>query len=272
MRIILLYLVLLISQYGQSQISEPLQIVEIKTDSIIKNGYEVNDTLYSGVVTNLIKEKENVLILFYQNGNIVEKVLYNLNGEHIETRLYTISGVDSVNRTYYVNGKLSSEIFYSQNQSFSQWNQWYQNGAKKSEIIMNDDQGISRVWYESGKLWKEADVSPPFGTVKSYKKEWCESGYLLNHTKLNQGKVKYVRYNCDSIKISEGTIINQGFYWVGKKEEWYDNGVKALEYYYEETNDLEKSNVRTGVWKNWDKNGNLIRTRVYSEGVLISEK
>lgn len=74
---------------------------------------------------------------------------------------------------------------------------------------------------------------------------------------------------CNGNKIAEGTYVDFGLFWVGKKVEYHSNGLKSEEMYFQDGKTQEEANIKTGVWKYYSEKGDLIKEEVYENNELI---
>lgn len=106
---------------------------------------------------------------------------------------------------------------------------YYQNGQKMVQSTYTNGQrnGFTRLWYENGQLSNEEEV----------------------HNDLIQGRA--ISWYRNGQKWAQYTYVNGK--WHGPYTVWYENGQIKEEGNYQDTF------VPVGLWRYWDKNGNLIK-------------
>ncbi len=265
---------------GQESNFMNLQVLTKKSNiNLIKNNYLKNDSLFTGIDTLIIPCEDSLYdrkcysLLYYKHGELIKQMGYYDNNNKMFEKFYKNSSLDSIYTSWYSNKQKRQTInYFERNKVFPSQIEWYRNGQKKLQITYNDSLGLLEEWYENGKLKSLSDIDLIYGSIVSFSKEWCPNGFVIQDLKINQGKQKYERYNCDSIKIAEGTYIDFEFFWVGKKTEWYGNGIKAMDSYFFDGNNRQEANIRIGTWKYYSEQGKLIREEIYENNKLIDSK
>jgi len=77
----------------------------------------------------------------------------------------------------------------------------------------------------------------------------------------------YYEYHLDGTLRMKGKIYGMPINWVGKWQEWHENGQLSREFLFHEST----PNFKLGVWKWWDEDGNLIKEETYKDNELIKE-
>ena len=91
----------------------------------------------------------------------------------------------------------------------------------------------------------------------------------LNHqSTMNCGKQPFLFYYPKMKLALEGFILDAAWNQVGKWTEWYENGNKKKEIFFDDN----KPNFKVGTWLYWDEKGNLIKQEVYENNKLIDTK
>jgi len=257
---------------------EVLTPTSTKENAITKD-YTKNDALFTGIDTvscfceDTLFNGKCYAVLYYKNGLLIKQNGFYETGEIMFQKFYKDAILDSTLTVWYQNNQIKTIINYSEKEKlFPTTTEWYKNGQIKTKIEYFGQTGIYKEWYENGQIKSDADINSPLGDIASYSKDWCPNGFQIQDLKINQGKKPYQRYNCDSVKIAEGTYIDFEFFWVGKKTEWYGNGIKAFESYFQDGNTRQEANIRTGTWKYYSEQGELIKEEVYKKNELIDTK
>ncbi|RLD58092.1 MAG: hypothetical protein DRJ01_13015 [Bacteroidetes bacterium] len=194
---------------------------------------------------------------------------------------------------YYDNGQKYREVSYSNNKFNGLSTQWYKNGQIRYLSYYNN--GISNFlinFYENGTI-KMLDFDYSCKCDSSAKLDWSADGNLKEESKFldtskigfitsyyydtgelmtkytaNMGIQPYVSYYKNGKKGREGFIYNLTLCQNGQWQEWYKNGIRKREYYFDEN----IPNVKVGTWSWWDEEGNLIKQEVYENNKLIDKK
>ncbi len=225
---------------------------ELRVDSFVIS--RSIDTLYC--VVWYCENIQTIETCYYRSGKVMLERFYN-NGSEI------VQG-------WYESGKKSFYSEYPKNDPYTSV-AWYENGQKEYEILPTENGYLERSWYESGKIKTESEDNKK-GFVNGFYKEWCENGRLIRDELIERGKFTRTDYWCNGKKRAKFTYINNGLYPVGKLTSWHENGVKAVEWYYEDSDTMEGSGIRTGVWKSYNEKGQLMKEEFYENNELIKKK
>ncbi len=213
--------------------------------------------------------------------------------------IHYINGLKSELKTFYLNGY--QETHFKWKDSIRVHTQrWYKTGNLMIEVkydLLTNEEISSIVYFENGNInfisdEKYKSISIGFyenGKIERYIKyillpkvcpdsmayeniEWYENGQLKSKRIFNCGKQPFKDYYNDTILGREGTLIGMLLFKVGKYSEWHPNGKIKLEAYYEDGNTQSEANIKTGIWKYYDENGNLLKEEEYKKNVLIRSK
>ncbi len=210
---------------------------------------------------------ESILVLIqYINGKRAKVTGYYDNGEKYREICYKDQEKDGYSIIYYKSGTIEWLSYYKNGKKIAPTFEFYESGSLKSHLDYKSS--FSRGWYENGKLEGE---SIPIDTIFEdaiLTKYYYENGNLKRIVHHNVEKGLATDYYENGQKWREGHIFNLELYQVGKWQEWYKNGVKSREYFFEEN----QPNVKTDTWSWWDEDGNLIKQEIYKNNKLLKEK
>jgi antitoxin component YwqK of YwqJK toxin-antitoxin module len=240
-----------------AQVSDTIYRVPIGTDRIDTVRYDS---------TNAIKQ-----INFYSNGKRIKIIAFYKN-QNIDDA----QSLDEIGRqlwyiSWYPNGSQYQIYHHSVGQV------WYEDGRLKEETTCENDTCISKRYYESGQLMqmrkKFTGSDRPIYAV-----DYCENGQIEREDIYGK-QTTYTRYFCDGKIECKGTRNAQA-YLIGKYCEWNENGVLIAKGQYSDTKQITFLTPQTdgvlgqkdGTWKYYDDKGKLIKTEVYQNGKLISNK
>ena len=140
----------------------------------------------------------------------------------------------------YENDRQKSEESYLDGKRDGLATFWYENGQKKREENWQDgrQEGVTTLWHANGQ--KSSDLYFENGQRHGKHTMWHENGQKSYEMNYKDGKFN------------------------GLFTEWYENGNKKLEVTY-------SSGQKNGTESLWDKSGQLIKTMIWREGVLVEE-
>jgi len=140
----------------------------------------------------------------------------------------------------------------------------YENGQQKSEETYLDGKrdGLATFWYENGqkKVEENWKAGKQDGVTTLWHANGQKSGDLIFAAGLRQGK--HTMWHENGQKSYEMNYKDGKFN--GLFTEWYENGNKKFEVTY-------SSGQKNGTESLWDKSGQLIKTMIWREGVLVEE-
>ena len=140
----------------------------------------------------------------------------------------------------------------------------YENGQQKSEETYLDGKrdGLATFWYENGQ--KEKEENWQGGKKEGVTTLWHANGQKSGDLYFENGKRqgKHTMWHENGQKSYEMNYRDGKF--DGLFTEWYENGNKKLEVTY-------SSGRKNGTESLWDKSGQLIKTMIWREGVLVEE-
>ena len=177
-------------------------------------------------------------------------------------------------KSFYKSGglKIVRQYVYKNDQwLFDESVSYYENGKMDIKGLkegLRDDRQYNvhwdSAWYKNGQLKSAHD--------RDRYKTWCENGQIKQDYVEQQGKSKYKGYYCNGQIVSEFTFVNTIFLCTGPYTEWYKDGRKLSERFFEETDDPQKCNIPKGEWTFWDDKGNVIKKEKYKNGKLVEKK
>ncbi len=180
--------------------------------------------------------------------------------------------------TWYANGTFhGSEMICRENgidwTMPSKGNEFYRNGNLKTKYYVRerDTVYVKEEFYPSGVRKKYGEHKPDKGDY-GVSMDWYENGQLESWSSLYKGQQPFIYLNLNGDTSYWGNFYDQPFYLSGRQKYFHDNGnVKEIQY-YELATSPATSNIKTGTWKFYNKNGVLVREEKYEKGELISEK
>lgn len=221
-----------ISYYDNGEIQEKTNFKDGKLDGLktafLKNGDTKEEMIYRNN-----KKWTGTWVLNHSNGQKSVEGKYE-NGKGFVTEWFNTG--DIYKKIDYNNDKIVGETIY----------RYFKNWEKKSIERLEDNKknGLWTNWNEKGEKIKEGKY-----INNLMEGEWYFSYLLKDSSNWRSAKVNYQAGNGTNPNQNSGIPENGR---VGKFESWYDNGKKALEYYYNDdgSRDSEK------LTKRWYKNGN----------------
>lgn len=205
-------------------------------------------------------------------------------------------GVKEEVKIYYENGKIKEYDQFCDGKLTGISQEWYKNGQKKHDAVLlngnkvgvalgffengavkyfSDSKNISISFYQNGKIESRTiylDSSKCGNFLGLEETRWQENGQLLLKQVNNCGEATYSQYYNDSTLSLQFNMINMPLFIVGDYKEWYPNGKLAVRGQYEDNNNQKEANIKTGIWKYYDENGNLLKEEEYKKNVLIKSK
>lgn len=200
------------------------------------------------------------------------------------------SGVKKKAESYYENGIKSSEtLFYGEGEC-DRYYAWFETGELEEYLLIKDgneqlrirfyrngiirhfsdttgERGLIIGWNEKGQQ-KSFDIGVDRSIYNRHEKIYSNKGKLVYEYNYNNGKQPFKVYWPNGNLEILGTMVNAPIIFVGKWQEWHENGEKRVEGNFHPNN----SNVPMGKWRYWDENGTLIKEERYKNGELIFEK
>jgi len=217
-----------------------------------------------------IQENDITIVFNYSDGFCTNAIGYYSDTKNVYRKVSYKNGVrNGVDASWYQSGAKMSFAYYEVGKLKSPIVKWFENGSIKDLIDVDWDSniGFTKTWFENGNLKSEEtyiDSTLNGIIVKNY----FDNGNLRNIEYGNLGKSPYLEYYSNGVKGQEGKIFNAYWNKIGKWQDWYDNGVLAKEYFFDDST----PNKKTGTWSWWDEQGNLIKQEVYKEDKLIEVK
>lgn len=235
----------------------------------------INEIPYSGIDTCSFVEMGEKLFVqeIYINGFKVELKTFYDNGNQCCYYQYKNGKRDGINRKCYKSGKIMFDYVSKEGKPIGTTFLYYENG--NPEYVKDYDTGISIGFYEDGKcssmVRRITDISKcPEG--KGYiETTWYEDGQLKEKGIMNCGKQIYRIFANDSTMINESTIIGMPLFRIGKYSEFYNDGKPKLEGYFKEGNSANESNIKTGIWKYWNRKGELVKEEFYENNMQLKK-
>lgn len=240
---------------------------------------KIDGALFSGKDTVRFKnEGEKIMaILTFSDGIIQNITAYYDNGAKYEEANFKKGLPEGYNDKWYKTGELEWRSLFINGKVEGPMLFWYKNGNLSTCFSGKDGDCpfITRTWYENGQLHTESlrerccDSSDVV-----HERVWYDTGELMSDMYLrDKGKQHHIEY-CKNGKIGrEGYYIDmRGLFLVGKWTEWYENGQKKWEIFYNDGNTREEANYKIGTWSWWDEKGNLIKQEIYKDNVLVDTK
>ncbi|MEO0405311.1 MAG: hypothetical protein AAF193_10600, partial [Bacteroidota bacterium] len=156
---------------------------------------------------------------------------------------------------YRENGELQEIINYQSGQRNGITASYDDEGRLTSEVPYFDDlkQGVGKFYYTSGELYREV----PFENNKEQGKgrEFGKDGRIITYINYNQGYIKSI----ERINRFNGAGQKKGV-WI----DFWANGNKQTEGYF-------TNGVKNGVFKYYNKRGELEKIEKYQGGVLLTD-
>lgn len=192
---------------------------------------------------------------------------------------YFESNLDSIGRSgnyfmWYPNGNLQSFNIFKNDDPILPDILFYKSGVIRNwdnNNVFPSNLCKSRSYYENGKLEQEMRLLNLFSEEEVIT-TYFENGNIRSVVHQGNPKSPYEYYYLNGKIRAKGNNHISFLFLTGKCEQWYDNGIKKIEYYFNEPRISELPNQPIGEWKYWDKKGKLVKTEVYDNGKKISEK
>lgn len=236
----------------------------------------LNGKLYTGVDTNhFISGDEKLLALeTFKDGLKVEIKTFFDNGNPERYFQYKNGKREGISKGWYKSGKIMFDSKMKDGKDVGTRITFYENG--NPEYVADESSGISMGFYENGKmqsLAKHFNDSVRCGNTLGFEEtEWNEDGQLESKQISNCGKQSYTTYYNDTTLFTDETIIDMSLYHVGKYTKWYRDGTVTIAGQYLDGNTRNESNIKTGIWKYFDKKGKLVKEEYYENNTLKKVK
>lgn len=229
----------------------------IKVKNSENGRYEVTDTgdfnFISDSGRNIVFTLKNGLLTgdfieYYENGEKLLEGKYSNNQKNGKWYMFNDKGAKWKQETYkdgvlegeyvewYANtGRTKEKGNFRKNKKTGKWSTYYTNGQKESEGDYKDNQKTGKwtVWYSSGR--KKLETEYVNGEIAGSDTAYYENGNIFYEGKYNNGQGTVTSY------FSTGELKFQGSYKLRKKE---------------------------GLWKYYDRSGNLLATETYDNGMI----
>ncbi len=203
-------------------------------------------------------KKEGIWKKYYSNGQIMSEVTYLKN--------FPVGTA----KVYYSNGNICEIGNWNKNKWINNYQFFHENGKiafdwKYSET--GKRQGIQRYYHENGNLQIEGEWTN--GQKNGYIKQFDKNGELIYQANYANGKVnkKSIKKYKQKLKVTD-TIVKQ----IDTNMLFDGNGYHKLyniKQKIEREGFFEKGKLLEGKRFFYDSNDELIKTEVYSNGVLI---
>ena len=136
---------------------------------------------------------------------------------------------------------------------------WYPNGQKSMEgrAVNGKEEGEWRLWHPNGQL---ASISfYVHGKRNGWEEGWSESGTMTKRCHFKEGSLDGVctMWFDNGNKSEEATFSSDRS--VGLESWWHDNGQLQIQ------GSRDEHSNRQGEWREWDRNGNLMRQSWYED-------
>lgn len=167
-------------------------------------------------ISDEIGEKEGPYIQWYENGRKEFETFYKndvpVNGERswypngqIKSEINVVNGVFSgPQKTWYPDGKQQYYFEITDNKNNkAKLIEWYENGHKKREQIINGQAYSSTEWYENGEKKNQGNYNKR-GEKEDLYKEWYSNGKPQSECEYKKGKPT----NC-KLWNEEGQLISE---------------------------------------------------------------
>ncbi|HAN00718.1 MAG TPA: hypothetical protein DCQ26_19160 [Marinilabiliales bacterium] len=261
-----IFFILLYSCY--SQIVEKQKIININSiDSLIIN-YPYQK-VFRFDTFQIKNQTDTLMFVFYNNTEVDTKVIgYYKNGNKYREFCSKNGKLLGWDYRWYKDGSIWWESYHDSILTVPTI-EYYNNGRIHyfSNIDKKKNSGVSVFWYDNGRK-KEEKICIDTTISGFLNFSYLETGELIFRTIYNLGKQNYLYLYPNGDTLILGEIYNTEFNLVGKWHEWYEDGVKKREYFFDEN----QPNVKTGTWSWWDEEGKLIKQEVYKNNELIEEK
>ncbi|OQX78816.1 MAG: hypothetical protein B6D61_04655, partial [Bacteroidetes bacterium 4484_249] len=176
---------------------------------------------------------------YYENG------LLKSEGNRLDFKL------DSVWTFYSDSGKVAVQITYKEGKKNGIRRTFHEDEIVEENFVDDVKQGYTYYYYPDAKLWKEINFID--GLEEGIGKEYAESdGRVIKLTYYKKGFITDI----ENINRIDRAGMKQG-----KWKYFYEEGNISLEGEY-------KNDLKNGYFKEYAKNGNLISTSKYIDGIL----
>ena len=235
-----------------------------------------NGELFSGKDSTTVINNEDTfhIHLWYTEGIKVKAIGYFTNGVKYRETFFNKFGNDGSDIRWHKNGQKEFHTSYKDNISISPSISWYEDGELESISDFNSktNKGVIREWNEKGVLIEETksiDTTDAGLLITSF----FDSGKLKTQSVFNNGKQSYAAYYEDGSSLFvKGNILNAYWNKVGVWTEYFANGTIKSVISYLDADDINRANIKDGISKIWNKQGDLIKEEVYENGELIDTK
>ncbi|OFX79184.1 MAG: hypothetical protein A2X12_01910 [Bacteroidetes bacterium GWE2_29_8] len=243
-----------------------------KPDGYWKNYYENGSLKSEGNRKDYLLD--SLWIFYDENGNLLSKISYkeskkngkkiDYNNDKIIEENYKDDIKDGIEKVYYKNGKLKKQMFYSKGKIDSLSLEYSENGLINT--ISNYDKGklitieyinrIDRNGLKQG-IWKtfytgiitKTECKYNDDKLNGYLKEYSIDGQILKIEKYENGNLIK---NVEEIETPESEI------------KYYKTGIVKQRGFY-------RSNMKDGIWVNYDSLGDIEATSIYKKDILLEK-
>ena len=202
------------------------------------------------VDTSIFDSLENEVIkinYYFDKGNIKQIKGYYSNGKLFGISNFKDNKRDSLQICFFKNDQVAYQSYFEKGKLIAPHISYFENG--KLYLIDNEinNKRFQYVFYDTGQIEEEYLANEINDSLKDQfiTRKYYNNGFLKSIDSANFGKSMFVLYYSNGQKEWEGFEYNALWSQIGKWLEWYDNGTKKREYYFNES----IPNIKEGTWK-----------------------
>lgn len=229
--------------------------------------------------------KHGIYRLYDQNGEIINGYIYERDTLVAEGMILADGTYDSTWKEFYFSGQLRAEGFYQNGIKEGKWTYFYPNGKKEQTgNYKKDTPSGTWTWYYQNGQAKRIETYNAYGKLQGLMTEYDSLGNEIAHGEYYNGIQEgawfyHVGDHKEVGTFSQGrqTGMWQHFYLNGKLaySGEYDDGDPKGKHVWYHTNGIKKMSgkyvggVKHGVWRTYDKMGEVIEEILYKNGEII---
>jgi len=254
--------------------NKSFQVIDFYSKPYDRSFLNIKDSSELKIIDTLLRiHKVDTFIVhrYYKYGNLIRTAEYDLLGSLRHLTNWKDSKVHGTSFTFDRSGQLTSLTHYDN------WNLIHSIGIDSLGQLLHfhiNDSVFGKSWgkdyYNSGAL-KEIN-STCWENFESTDIRYYENGQLMSKCILNAGRHKAIDFYENGTVMAEYDFVDMTLFIVGRLVIYYPDGSVKQEAFYEESDSREGAGIRTGTWKWWDEEGNLVQQEMYENNVLIEER
>lgn len=249
-------------------------VIESSKENADREFLTIDDSTELKIIDTLLRiHKTDTFLVhrYYRYGNLIRTAEYDLVGTLRDIANWNDGKVHGTTLSFDHTGQLTSLTHYDN------WNLIHTIDIDSLGHLVgfhiNDslfEKSCGKEYYSSGSL--KGINSATWESGEHMDIRYYENGQLMSKFVQNAGRQNAIHFYENGSIMAEYDFVDMTFLIVGRLVEYYPNGQIKHKAFYEESESREGAGIRTGTWKWWDEEGNLIRLETYKKNVLMDKK